>query len=328
MFLAIVAVLSVLFSFGEVTSAASTAGGYTSIPQAVRDYYSKEVLFLAQPKLRFLQFAKVKRDLAAVKGKSIVFTKYGNLSGGGKLLEHETLHPKGMSTSEISIPVYEQANAVQLTEYLLRTSLLDVLGDASKLLANNVAVVVDTQFRDVCLSTTNVVYGNGKASAAALVTGDGFTTQTVKDAVLMLANNNAPRFVDGSGEYYVCIASPHQLRQLRDDDKWINANTYMGRRQLYAGEVGMYEGVIFIETTQMPTLSNAEVVAKYGSFAPTTGYEAVMFGENAYAWAIALDVELRDDGVVELGRKHTMGWYGIWGMGLIEEKNILKILTA
>jgi hypothetical protein len=41
-----------------------------------------------------------------------------------------------------------------------------------------------------------------------------------------------------------------------------------------------------------------------------------------------MDVELRDDGVVELGRKHTLGWYGIWGTGIIEEKNIVKALTA
>ena len=116
---------------------------------------------------------------------------------------------------------------------------------------------------------------------------------------------------------------------MRDDPNWINANTYMGRRQLYIGEVGMYEGTIFVETTQMPVLDAAGIQEKYGSGATiTTGYEAVFFGENAYAWAIALDVELRDDGVVELGRKHTLGWYGIWGTGIIEEKNIVKALTA
>lgn len=311
--------------FRETTSALSSGGGYTTIPQAVRDFYSKEVLFLAQPRLRFLQFAKVKRDLNAVKGKSIVFTKYGNLEGGGSLAESDTLVPEGMSTSEISIAVQEQANAIQVTEFLLRTSLLDVLGDASRLLANNMAVTLDKQFRDTCLTTTNAVFGGGKSSAATLAANDGLTTATVKDAVETLASNNSPRF---DNDYYVCVAHPHQLRQLRDDTNWINANTYMGRRQLYVGEVGMYEGVIFIETTQMPQLTNAQVVAKYGTYTPNKGWEAVFFGENAYAWAIALDVELRDDGVVELGRKHTLGWYGIWGTGIIEEKNIVKALTA
>ena len=153
-----------------------------------------------------------------------------------------------------------------------------------------------------------------------------FNTKTVKDAVETLATHNAPRI---NGDYYVCIAHPHQLRQLRDDSNWINANTYMGRRQLYIGEVGMYEGCIFIETTQMPKLNAAQLAAKYGGgISITEGYEAVFFGDNAFAWGIALDVELRDDGVVELGRKHTLGWYGIWGTGIIEEGNIVKALTA
>lgn len=314
------------FCFGDTTSANVNVGGYVSIPQAVRDFYSREVLFQAQPRLRFLQFAKVKRDLQAVRGKSIVFVKYGNLKGGGSLEESDVLTPEGMTTSEISVPVKEQANSIQVTEYLLRTSLLDVLGDASKLLANNMAIVLDGQFRDTCLKTTNVVYGGMATSAATLAAGDGLTTKTVKDAVEALATNDAPRI---NGDFYVCIAHPHQLRQLRDDQNWINANTYMGRRQLYIGEVGMYEGCIFIETTQMPKLDAAALAEKYGQgITITEGYEAVFFGDNAYAWGIALDVELRDDGVVELGRKHTLGWYGIWGTGIIEEANIVKVLTA
>lgn len=316
--------LSGLF-FGETTSATANGGGYSVIPQAVRDFYSKDVLFQAQPRLRFLQFAKVKRDLQAVKGKSIVFTKYGNLQGGGALSESDVLTPEGMTTSEVVIPVTEQANAIQVTEFLLRTSLHDVLGDASKLLANNMAVVLDTQFRDTVLGTSNVIYGGTATSATALSATSVFTTKTVKDAIETLATNNAPRI---DGDYYVCFAHPHQLRTLRDDKDWINANTYMGRRQLYIGEVGMYEGCIFIETTQMPVLSASELQAKYSTNSISQGYEAVFFGENAYGWAVALDVELRDDGVVEMGRKHTLGWYGIWGTGIIEEKNIVKALTA
>ena len=314
------------FAFGETTSAIANSGGYTSIPEAVRDFYSREVLFQAQPRLRFAQFAKVKRDLQAIRGKSIVFVKYNNLTGGGSLEEDDVLTPEAMSTAEVVVPVKEQGNSTQVTEYLLRTSLLDVLGDASRLLANNMAVVLDGQFRDTVLQTTNVIYGNGKKSLETLTDTDYFNTVTVKDAVEILATNNAPRI---NGDFYVCIAHPHQLRTLRDDKEWIEANVYMGRRQLYIGEVGMYNGVIFVETTQMPVLDSAKIQEKYGSSATImTGYEAVFFGENAYAWAIALDVELRDDGVIELGRKHTLGWYGIWGTGIIEEKNIVKALTA
>lgn len=312
------------------TSYAGSGPGYVQIPEAVRDFYSKEVLFQAQPRLRFLQFAKVKEDLTAVRGKSIVFVKYDNLAGGGELDEDEVLVPQGMNTSEIQIAVKEQGNAVQVSEFLLRTSLLDVMGDASKLLANNMAKVLDTQFRNTVLATTNIVYGGQgtstpPAGAANLVLGDGLDTATIKDAVEVLSGNDAPRF---NNDYYVCFASPHQLRQLRDDPNWIEVNKYMGRRQLYLGEVGMYEGVVFIETTQMPVLATAAFNTKYGVSLGITGYEGVVFGENAFGWAVALPVELRDDGVVDLGRKHTLGWYGIWGSEILEMKNVVRIVTA
>jgi len=163
------------------------------------------------------------------------------------------------------------------------------------------------------------------SAASGLALGDGLDTATIKDAVEVLAHNNAPRF---QNEYYVCFASPHQIRQLRDDNNWIEAHKYMGRRQLYLGEVGMYEGVVFIETTQMPQLATAAFNAKYSVSLGITGYEGAIFGENAFAWGVALPVELRDDGVVELGRKHTLGWYGIWGTGILEEKNIVRLVTA
>ena len=181
--LAVALVLVSTYAFGDTTSASANTGGYVTIPQAVRDFYSREVLFQAQPRLRFLQFAKVKRDLQAVRGKAIVFTKYGNLNGGGTLEESDVLTPEGLTTSEVSIPVKEQGNAVQVTEYLLRTSLLDVLGDASKLLANNMAVVLDTQFRDTVLKTTNVVYGDFATSLATMTKTSLFNSKTLKDAV-------------------------------------------------------------------------------------------------------------------------------------------------
>lgn len=313
---------------GKATTAGVTPdSNFVQIPEAVRAVYSREVLFQAQPRLKFLQFAKVKTDLTAVRGKSISFTKYSNLTGGGKILEKDLLASVGMSTSEIVIPVYEQGNAVTVSELLLKTSMLDVLGDASKLLAANLAVTIDTQFRDAVLLTTNTFYGGGKTTAASLAAGDGLTTAVVKNVMESLAIANAPKI---GGEYYVCIAHPHQLRQLRDDSAWINAQAYRGTgRQLYLGEVGMYEGCIFIESTQMPQLNTAAVVAKYGAgFTPAYGYEAVFFGENAYAWAIALPVEMRDDGVTNLGRFHTIGWYGIWNMGIIENSNVVKVLSA
>ena len=88
----------------------------------------------------------------------------------------------------------------------------------------------------------------------------------------------------------------------------------------------MYEGVRFISTTQMPAYSAYLSGLNYGVSIPL--WEAIMFGENAFGWAVALEVELRDNGVEDYGRKHGLAWYAIWGFSLIEEDNIFSMLTA
>ena len=60
----------------------------------------------------------------------------------------------------------------------------------------------------------------------------------------------------------------------------------------------------------------------------TDVYQAVMFGEYSYGHAIALPVELRDNGVQDFGREHALAWYAIWGQALLENANIVLIETA
>lgn len=295
----------------------------TNIPASIRAFYSREIIRNAQPRLRFSQFAKKKTDLQTNTGASIKFTKYSSVQKGGKLTEGVNMSEKAMSNTEVSITVEEYGNAIAVFEKAIQLSVHDELGEASIALANDMALVLDEELRDTALSTTNQVYGGGKTSAGVLVPNDGFTTQTVKDVVEALATNNAPKF---GGQYYVCIAHPHQLRQLRDDDDWVDVHKYNDAVDIYQGEVGMYEGVRFIETTQMISNSATESLDQYGNNIPT--WEAVIFGENSFGWAEALPVEMRDNGVEDYGRKHGIAWYAIWGFGLIEEQNIYSVLTA
>lgn len=296
----------------------------TTIPKNIRDFYSQEIIYAAQPKLFFAQFAKKRQDLSVNDGGSIKFTKYANIARGGKLTDGINMDEKALSTSEIQINVHEYGNAISVTELSLQRSMHDELGEGAVQLANDMAIVLDSEIRDVALSTTNVIYGNGKTSAGALAANDGLTAQTVKDAVEALANNNAPKI---GGQWYICIATPHQLRQLRDDNDWINAHNYGPQvDQIFRGEAGMYEGVRFIETTNMPKYTSVQAGAKFG--ASVACWEAIIFGENAFAWAEALEVEMRDNGVQDYGRKHGLAWYAIWGFGLIQEENIFRILTA
>jgi N4-gp56 family major capsid protein len=290
---------------------------------AVRTFYSKELIETSLPNLVFLAFAKKKSDLTKEPGDSVTFTKFSDISEGDELVDGVELTEEKLDDTDIKITVSEFGKAVSVSEKALQTGMFDLLDEQTKKLSKSYVKTLDSKLRDAALTTSNELYGGGKAVSSSLTAGDVFDTTIIKNAVEALADNDTPKI---DGEYYVCIATPHQLRGMRDDKDWIAVQSYAGAQQIYRGEVGMYEGVKFIETTQMPKNTASESLTKYGVSLAT--YEAIIFGENAYAFADALPVEIRDNGVQDYGRKHGLAWYAIFGTGLIEENNIIKLVTA
>ena len=300
----------------------------------VRTVYSKEIEFKAMPIMRFVQFAKVKTELGTQPGLTIQMMTYNNLKKGGALTEGERMSPQSLSSTMKSITVGERGNAVAVSELALKTSFTDIMADATTLLSRDVALTLDTELRDTALSGANVIYGRkadeAKIDSRADITKDNvLTVATIKDAVEILATNNTPKF---QGAYYICFVHPHQSRVLRDDPAWVEASKYGAPDQLFTGEIGRIDDVRFIETTLMcngavgedDPAYKADLVSSDG----TKVYQAVLFGEDYYAYAVGLPVELRDNGVTDFGREHGLAWYAIWGTGLLHPERGVVIETA
>lgn len=300
----------------KYTSARLSNNNYTPLSSTILDVYSKELLFHAQPVLRFAQFAVKKQDLSVTPGLTVKMLTYNNLELGGRLTEGTAIETQALSTSQVQIPVYEYGNAIAVTELLLQASFDDVLNSGAKLLGLDYARVVDTVLRDEVLTCSQVIYAGGKTSDALLTANDVFDSEAIKNAVEVLATNNATKY---NNDYYVCFIHPHQARTIRDDSEFMNVTEY-GKQ--YAGEIGRIHDVIFIETTQVKT---AEVSPASGN--AFTKYQAVMFGENAYGFAEALPVEMRDGGIEDFGRIHKLAWYSIFGAGILMDDNIVRIET-
>lgn len=60
----------------------------------------------------------------------------------------------------------------------------------------------------------------------------------------------------------------------------------------------------------------------------TNVYQSVIFGDNYYAVAFGLPVELRDNGIVDYGRERGLAWYSIFGTGLLHDEYGVVIETA
>ena len=321
----------------KMSTAVTSDGTHVKLDHLTRVVYSREIEFKALPVMRFFQFATVKTELGTTPGLTIQMLTYDNLKLGGKLTEGTRMTTQALSSSMKSITVEEKGNAVAVSELLLQSSFDDVMASATALLGRDYALVLDCELRDTALKGTNKVYACNKAGAKVTQRQDltedcTLKVSTIKDAIEVLATNNAPKY---QGASWICFVHPHQSRSLRDDNAWINASNYGAPEQLFTGEIGRIDDTRFIETTLMCNGASAtedpshknELKKSVGSNQANV-YQAVIFGDNYYAVAFGLPVELRDNGVIDFGREHGLAWYSIWGTGLLHDEYGVVIETA
>lgn len=322
-------------------STAVAAGGTKAgviLSGAVRDVYSREILFNAQPLLITSQFADRRTELGRERGDTIKFTKYDDLHGSAKLSEVEPMATTHLSASQVAIAVDEYGFAVGEAERLLRTSWDDVMARATSLLGQHYGRTVDSMVQDEFLAAASLqdIIVGGHANRAGLIAANTLDVESIKDAVELLATNKTQK-INGT---YVCLVHPHQARGLRDDDNWIEAHKYTNPavNSIFMGEIGMMEGVRFIETTFMPVVKQTTgQVFRDGVYTGKTAavanasldvYQSLVLGGNAVGWAVALPVEIRDNGVIDFGRTRQIGWYSLMGAGQIRPENVAMIETA
>lgn len=327
------------YAASSVTTATTNENGGVKLTDAIRMVYSKEIEFKALPVMRFAQFATRKTELGVEPGLTISMMTYANLKLGGKLTEMVDMTTQALSSSMKQITVTEHGNAVSNSRLLMESSFDDIMASTTTLLGRDYAMVLDCELRDTALSGTNIVFaskgdGTPVTERANLDATCKMKVSTIKDAIEILATNNAPK---REGAYWICFVHPHQSRDLRDDSAWINASNYGAPEQLFNGEIGRIDDTRFIETTLMSNGAcantdpayDAELVkgAEKGS-ATANVYKAVIFGDEYYGIAWSLPVELRDNGVEDFGRKQSLAWYAIWGTGILNNEYGVVIETA
>lgn len=334
---------SVLAETNKINTGVIATGQQTDHGEAVkldnhvRIVYSREIEFKAMPIMRFAQFAKVKTELGVQPGLTIQMMTYDNLRLGGKLTEGTRMKTQALSSSMKPITVGERGNAVAVSELALKSSFTDVMADATTLLSRDMALVLDVELRDTALQCTNVIYGREKGATKItarnqITTSNPLTVASIKDAVEILATSNTPKF---GGNFYICFAHPHQSRTLRDDPAWLEASKYGNPENLFTGEIGRIDDVRFIETTLMCNGSAGSDDPAFKSFLKkgTSGnlediYQSIVLGEDFYGYAVALPVELRDNGVTDFGREHGLAWYAIWGSAILHPERAVVIETC
>ena len=103
----------------------------------------------------------------------------------------------------------------------------------------------------------------------------------------------------------------------------------MDTTELYIGEIGSWEGLIFIET---PFCRNPKTRVDENGDALTDGgedtYSTYVFGREALAEAVAEEPHLVVNGNLGqdvFNRKTSVGWYGILGHSIFRPEPLIQI---
>ena len=211
----------------------------------------------------------------------------------------------------------------------LLAAVLEVLASPENLTANIAIPAVEV--------ANNTALNTVKATLPTKITA--VTSKGVPfEATVTWGSTTTPTYAPTyANTHWICFVHPHQSRDLRDDSAWINASNYGAPEQLFTGEIGRIDDTRFIETTLMcngacaatdPAFVAELKAGADGAPSDTNVYQAVIFGDAYFGIAFSLPVELRDNGVEDFGRKRSLAWYAIFGVGRLHDEYGVVIETA
>ena len=251
---------------GGAYSGSSNTGTFTPSNGAglVQKAYDRLIEFelRATPLLRSVADKKPARQ--AMPGSSIALQIYADMAKATSVLSEE-VDPDAVALGTptiVNITLNEYGNATLVSKKLGLLSLADVDPAVANIIAFNMADSIDDLAQTALLTGTNVLYGGTRTSTATLTASDTMTAAKIRRAVAKLrANKTNAR----KGSLYWCGLHPevsHDLRAETGAASWRNPHEYQSNGEIWAGEIGQFEGAYFIESPRLYTaLDGADATA-------------------------------------------------------------------
>ena len=312
----------------------TTGTGQLSVDQVA---FEKLAYFALRPEMYFDQFADVQATNATNPGASVKFTVFADLAAATTALgEAEDVTPVAMSDSQVTVTLNEYGNATVTTAKLRASSFLPVDPVAANAVGYNAGLSIDTIARNVLQAGTNVIYASGGTDTATaridMDTDDTLTAKDIRRAVAQLRGANVPTI----GGNYVGFIHPdvsYDLRGITDASGWRDSYKYTNAMPLYNGEIGMFEGVRFMESPRAPLFANAY----NGSGAAGTGdaYGTLIMGQQALAKAVSMGGEYGAQPTIVYGtvtdllqRFRPVGWKHFVGYSVFRQEALRRIESS
>lgn len=278
---------------------------------------SSNMRMAAIQETKFMQFCKPEAGYGKKKGESITITRVSNIAvpTSGQLVENSRIPEDDLALSTMSITVSEWGRAVPYTSLSQDLGKFDIENTIQKKLRDQMSLVLDKaasasfklgkiKAEPTGASSLNVDTG-GSATQAAVVNLNMYHVEQIRD--YMFSTLYIPPYEGGD---YMCLISTKGKRGIVSDPAWETWHKYTDPSSKYNSEIGRIENIRFIEINNTNALS--------GSLGTSSVLgEAVFFGEDACAMAVAEDPELRAAIPQDFGRSKSVAWYGVLAFGQI-----------
>lgn len=285
-------------------------GGYMWSPNL-----SRKLRTALQPMVRFRQFCDAREAFGLGKGETFNWNVYNDVADqGGTLNEVDQMPETNFTITQASLTITEYGNSVPFTKKLDDLSEHPVTEVIHKVMKNDARKTLDiaayNQF-DNCLLRVTPTSGNDPQALDLNTNGVApgsnniaFGNLHAKSIADIMAERDIPTF---DGNNYFGIGRPTTFREFKDDLESIHQYVSEGWHVIMNGEKGRYEGIRFVEQTN---------VASAG-WANSLSDEIFFFGADTVVEAFAIPEEIRGKIPTDYGRSRGIAWYASLGYGIV-----------
>jgi len=265
-------------------------------------------------------------------GSTVVFNLYADLAAATSTLA-ETTDPDAVAipaTTTVSVTLAEYGNAALVTRKLRLFTLSDVDPGIADIIAFNMVDSLDQVVRDVIRVGTNVIRENAGSmvinggTTGAVANADKIQSRDIRAAVAKLRAGSAMPRVGDAFVGYLHPDVSYDLRSETSGADWRSPHSYSSAGNIWAGVVGEYEGVMWIETPRAYSAADGANTTPH-----TTVYRTLICGQQALAEAVAEEPHVILGPVTDkLLRFRPIGWYGVLGWAIYRQAALYRLETT
>jgi len=232
------------------TSSTGNLAGTAGAAGLVQKAYDRLLDFALRSEPLIRSVADKKPTKLANPGSTVVLQLYADLSEQTTALTESTERDSVQiaAPTSVTITLAEYGNSVLVTRALELFSLADVDPAIANIIAFNLAGSIDTVAQTELRGGTNVIYGGTRTNTVTIAATDTITSANIRKAVAKLRSGlSVPR----KGAMYWAGIHPevsHDLRAETGAGGWRLPHEYNSNDNIWAGEIGSYEGAYFVES--------------------------------------------------------------------------------